>query len=210
MRTPVPAMPLDQIAANTPSPVFLNPVEVELGEENLPPVGFARGVGATWESLAFGSLRPQESRIGSLFIRARRLGVILDDSPSMTPFLPELRSEIRKNFRGSVFREVTGCFLGETKGDKPGPQLFYYDPAAVMRAIRELVEDRKVDALFWFCDLQDGETEEALEELREVLGIGRTGKRPVKFYVRSLDQKPSDELMQIIDRSGGEIDVVKP
>ncbi len=210
MLRPVPSLAINHVTSSAVSPVFLNPVDVTLGDENLPLSGFAEGVGASWETLSLQDFGPQQSKIGKMFIRARRLGVILDDSPSMSPFLSDLRREIRRGFKGSVIREVTGCFLDVTNPTKPPPQLFYYDPAAVMREFQDLIEKQKVDAIYWFCDLQDGETEDALLQLKSLLGTRRVGKRPVKLFVRSLDQKPGDELLEIIKMSGGDVEVGPP
>ena len=89
------------------------------------------------------------------------------------------------------------------------PGLIYHDPAAVMKGMRDLVERDKVDAIYWFTDLRDGETREALEELEQVLRLRHrsAGERTVKFYVRSVAVEPSRELAQIVERSGGEVEV---
>ena len=144
--------------------------------------------------------------IGGMMIRSKKLGVVLDSSPSMTPYLPALRAEIRRNFRGSIFREIKGCTLAATNGRDNTSIVTFYDPAAVMMGIKELVTEHRIDALYWFCDLQDQQTEAALDELEKLLGGSFPGQR-VRFYVRSVDLKPSKRLADIIDRSGGEVEV---
>ncbi len=49
-------------------------------------------------------------------INSRNLGVILDNSPSMNPYLEKVRTEINREFSGSHFVEVNGCELWHNGG----------------------------------------------------------------------------------------------
>jgi hypothetical protein len=152
------------------------------------------------------------AKIGKLAVKALRLGVVLDTSGSMQDDLPKVKREIRRGFRDAETVEVVGCHL-RLAGALLNPDAsrkikLRREAESVLEAIEMLVVEGRVDAIYWFSDLQDGEDESGLAKLAEVLRIeeARAG-RSVKLYVRSLQMEPSEELRSIIKRSGGEIDV---
>ena len=61
-------------------------------------------------------------RSGSVYeipINSRNLGVILDNSPSMSPYLEKVRAEINRDFSGSYMVEVNGCEMWYSSGAYP-------------------------------------------------------------------------------------------
>ncbi|MEM7145160.1 MAG: hypothetical protein AAF591_08470 [Verrucomicrobiota bacterium] len=206
-RPPSPKRAMQPVVAHVPSPIFTSEVEIEEAALDFPGTGVSSarpGVG-----MNFGPQGFQGSNIGRLFVKAKKLGVILDNSGSMSAYLEDLRSEIRRGFKGSIFSEVWGCRLEGISEQRETivPGLIYHDPAAVIKTVRKMVEDDGVDAIYWFTDLKDGETSRALEELEEYLNVNGNFNMRVKFYVRSLSEKPSKELAEVIRRSGGEVEV---
>lgn len=144
--------------------------------------------------------------IGGLFVKGEKLGVILDVSGSMSRYLEALRAEIRSRFETSFFLEVEGCIIEPSLFDPSAIPTSPDNPnrrASVMNAIRELVEIEQVDSIYWFCDLQDERTKEGLRELEQLVR-GRPGNTPVfHLYIRSTDDKPDENLDQIIRLSEG-------
>ena len=144
--------------------------------------------------------------IGGLLVKGKRLGVILDVSGSMERYLESLRSEIQSRFDSPVFLEVEGCFIEPTTTNPPGSNYDSLNPRlrdSVMNAIRELVVVEKVDSIYWFCDLQDEQTDEGLDELAQ-LARGNSEKSPAfHLYIRSTDEKPNEKLDQIIRLTKG-------
>lgn len=126
--------------------------------------------------------------VGGIQVRSSNLGVVLDNSSSMQPHLPELRKEIDKGFPGSHFREVYGCALTW----KPGPTTLTKRDH-VLLAMEDLIIVKQTDALYWFSDLRDPQSEAALFRLSELLQ--RSG---ALLYVASVDRKPEDELEDLI------------
>ncbi len=64
----------------------------------------------------------QAMRSGTVYetsINARNLGVILDNSPSMLPYLDKVRAEINRTFSGSYSVEVNGCEMWWSSGRSP-------------------------------------------------------------------------------------------
>ncbi|MDB4657729.1 hypothetical protein OAE56_03135 [Verrucomicrobiales bacterium] len=146
-----------------------------------------------------GSMKGVGRRIGGMTIKAEKLGVVLDVSGSMTDHLEKLRKDIKKEFKDAVFREVTGCRLDANSGN-----IEELDPDSVARrsvleAMRKLVELKKVDAIFWFCDLKDGESEEGLNELANSFWHGDPPP-----LLKEGEKKPTfgglDELARLQDR----------
>ena len=201
---PKASISLPKVVSNIASPVAAPKVDVQV-DEMLASAMPATGIGLGRGVMNFGG-NFKGMAIGGMMVRSKKLGVVLDSSPSMTPHLPALRAEIRRNFRGSVFKEIKGCTLAATNGRDATAIVTFYDPVAVMVGIKELVTEHKIDALYWFCDLHDQQTDAALDELEKMLTGGFPGRR-VRFYVRSVDLKPSKRLATIIDRSGGEVEV---
>ena len=156
---------------------------------------------------------PKGESVGGLMIQGEKLGVILDNSDSMTRYLQNLRKEIRSRFRNPIFLEVEGCLLepssfaqGETPRSVPGSP---DERESVMDAIRELIEVHNVDSIYWFSDLQDERTGAALRELDAVLKP--VGSRPngVRLYVRSTESEVDENLAKVITLSGGNFEVLK-
>ena len=149
---------------------------------------------------------PRGQNIGGLLVKGDRLGVILDVSGSMKRYLESLRSEIRSRFDSPVFLEVEGCVIEPSTADPPGSAFDSRNPRlrdSVMNAIRELVIIEKVDSIYWFCDLQDEQTNEGLSELAR-LAQGTPGGAPAfHLYIRSTDEKPGEKLDQIIRLTRG-------
>ena len=137
------------------------------------------------------------AEFGGYTIRTASLGVILDNSGSMTSYLPRLRKKIEDKFSKSAFIEVTGCNISSTQGME-----ITKDNAAsgTVAAIKFLVNEKGCDTIYWFSDLNDGETPEGLEDLKDFLY-----KNFVTFYISSVGYKPSKELKEIIDDSGGKV-----
>jgi len=126
------------------------------------------------------SRRIKKGNVGGIQIRSSNLGVILDNSSSMQPHIPELRKEINSGFPGSHFREIYGCSLTWRAG-----------PTTL--AMEDLIIVKQTDALYWFSDLRDPQAEAGLVHLGELLQ--RSG---ALFYVASVDQKPENELEDLI------------
>lgn len=133
-------------------------------------------------------------------------GVVLDISGSMSPYVALLRVKIANEFSDASCREITGCSLltreDEDLWDGPCgyPACWYggeYDDT--LEAIEELVEEG-VDTIYWFCDLQDPESDRALEALNKLLE-----QNHVKLYIRSFDKSPNSQLREIVEKSGGDV-----
>ena len=125
------------------------------------------------------------------------LGVILDNSGSMTQYLDRLRTKIKKKFKKSAFIEVLGCSLTPTAGMEVTQQEAM---RSTMLAIRYLVDIKGADTIYWFSDLNDMQSPEALKELQDYLY-----KNMVTFYLSSVGHRPSKELRNIVEDSGGKI-----
>jgi hypothetical protein len=191
-----------------------------------------------WTDKEVASLEMREKighagEVGGITVQARKLGVLLDTSPSMTAHLSALRSEINRNFPNAAFREVDGSGLYQSKeeflanliarcrdeGKIPGGVsdemaiLFVMSQKeskdlldslrlGALDSLKDLVRREGCDAVYWFCDLQDGGSRSAVSDL--TLCLSSAG---VKFYVRSLD-KGADRypgLENYISSSGGEL-----
>lgn len=126
--------------------------------------------------------------VGGIQVRSSNLGVILDNSSSMQPHIPGLRKEIDSGFPESHYREVYGCALTWRAGPTTLTKREF-----VMLAMEDLIIVKKTDALYWFSDLRDPQSGPALFRLSELLQ--RSG---ALFYVSSVDQKPEDELEDLI------------
>jgi hypothetical protein len=167
------------------------------------------GNGSGFGGLGMGS--GQGGNIGGMNIKARRLGVVLDVSGSMNEEIMEVRKEIRRDFSRAVVVEVVGCRLdwsGEDPSFDPGdsqnaPPLGKH-AESVNGAVQMLIARARVDAIFWFSDLNDAQTKAGRERLAHLLGAHFGSERnPVKFYVQSVDREPSEALASLAKRSGG-------
>ena len=140
----------------------------------------------------------QSAEFGGYTIMTANLGVILDNSGSMTQYLPKLRKKIQEKFAKSAFIEVSGCSLYPTQ---KGVEINEMNAMSnTLSAIKFLVDKKGVDTIYWFSDLNDPQQKEALEELREFFY-----KNLVTFYISSVGHKPGKELKDIIDESGGKV-----
>lgn len=61
-----------------------------------------------------------------------------------------------------------------------------------------ILANRGVDAVYWFCDLQDLQSNDALREVERILRAGR-----IRLYVQSQEVEPGPVLREIIAGSGG-------
>ncbi len=157
-------------------------------------------------------------------ITASNLGVILDVSGSMSPYLEALREEILKSYPKAHFIEITGCHLG---GEGPY-RAFYSMPGMAenpfepkqfhekitsdminsfqavsfdtLSAFLGLVENRNVDSVFWFCDLQDGMTPEAIETIEKMLAVHGT-----QIYVTSLGEDAPQDFKTAVESKDGHV-----
>lgn len=125
----------------------------------------------------------KEAKIFGNKITADKLGVILDVSPSMQPYLTQLKMEIRKNFPNAIIIPVEGCSVGSLS---ESTQAFC------------ALGNQKVDSIYWFCDLQDPESHEGLDILNKIIK-----ENNIKLYIKSLDKRPNPRLQSIISFSGG-------
>ena len=191
--------PLGDSEANEYSPSANKPQNSQAGDASMARKSESSDAGAPATS---GSNDAPGQSIGGLSVQGEKLGVILDVSGSMQRYLARLRSEIRVSFPDAEFREVEGCFL------EPADPLFIPDHStasrdSVMDAITELVQSHQIDSIYWFCDLQDERTEEAVRQLR-AMSLGRNeNQRGFRLYIRSTDELPDAGLEDIIRSSGG-------
>lgn len=166
---------------------------------------FGSGFGAGGANTGGASMK-----VGKITVKAKTLGLILDVSGSMESHLPKVKREVRKAFKDAKTVEVEGCQLDwrepsaeERDGDREIK--LKKEANSVIEAVEMLVGDGRVDAIYWFSDLQDLQTEAGLARLRELLKLERGKARAVKFYIRSLGEEPSSELAAIVRASGGAV-----
>ena len=125
----------------------------------------------------------KEGKVFGSNIKAKKLGVLFDISFSMSPYTERVENEIRKNFNNAVVDYVDGCVIApETR---------------VFRAFENLAK-QDVDAIYWFCDLQDPETKDGLYLLEKLLV-----NKKIKLYIKSMDKHPNSTLKSIISSTGG-------
>lgn len=149
-------------------------------------------------------------KVGKITVKAKTLGLVLDVSGSMESHLPKVKREVRKAFKDAKTVEVEGCQLDwrEPTAEEPDEDReikLKKEAKSVIEAIEMLVGDGRADAIYWFSDLQDLQTEAGLARLRELLKLERGKARAVKFYIRSLGKEPSPELAAIVRASGGAV-----
>ncbi|MEJ6724240.1 MAG: hypothetical protein QNK80_05900 [Akkermansiaceae bacterium] len=122
-----------------------------------------------------------------MFIESQDLGVILDVSSSMTNFIKPLKEEIAKEFSSPHYREVPGCRMDWSSipiGAKPDGS---------MLAMEDVLIALKADTIFWFSDLNDGESPQALAGLQWLLDTSNAN-----FYVNSVGKEPSRGLELLV------------
>jgi hypothetical protein len=166
---------------------------------------------------------------------ARKLGVILDVSPSMRKALPAVRAEITARFPGARFVEVDGCALKKQVASwGPYAEWFYASPLEernpfdqrwflpgipqndihyhmvawerdTFAAFRGLIDLMEVDAIYWFCDFDDEAEPAIVRELGNILS-----KKKVKLYAHSSKSDPVPALGTIIKHSSGVLTKADP
>lgn len=195
--------------ATSASPLSMNVPEVTSFDNGLAGLdGIGPGFGAGLGTAGPGSGREGGSmKIGRMEVRSMRLGVILDVSGSMQSLLPEVKREIRKGFSSAEIVNVEGCRLDwrPVEGEELDRVKLKREAKSVIEAVEMLVVAGKVDAIYWFSDLQDGETEEGVARLGQLLRIDGAKPQRVKLYIRSLQNPPRRELATIVRASGGAV-----
>ncbi len=201
MNLPVVAAATSEIAMSLPDLPSL-----DNGVAGLEGFGVGSGFGDGSGGLGPGGGAGQ-MKVGKITVKSMRLGVVLDVSGSMTEELPEVKRELRRAFRQAKTVDVEGCRLDWKPGSDSGDRKVRLKSNAdsVIEAIEMLVVDAKVDAIFWFSDLQDGVTDAGISRLGELLGISRGRGKAVRFYIRTLELEPSRELAKVVRASDGAI-----
>lgn len=181
---------------------------------------------AEWEPKAT-SPEIEKGNIYGTEIEADPLGVILDSSHSMTPYLEKLRAEISRDFSRAYFVEVNGCHLDRNEGvpwfysaPAPGINPFTADrhipkvpqindsPYAeytgwtrdLPSAIDCMVDLMKADVIYWFCDFDDGDHDEVVKALaRKILD------KKVQLFVHTVARRPPALISLLAEKSGGSV-----
>lgn len=160
-------------------------------------------------------------------VSAERLTVVLDNSPSMTPYLARLRDEITRDFSGAYFVEVNGCALNRN-ATYPW---FYCGPSSITNpftperhipkvptihesphstyigwtrdtagALECMVDLMKTDAIYWFCDFDDPDDDTIIKQIaRKVLD------QKTALYIHTLKKRPPKLLALLAEKSGGAV-----
>lgn len=191
----------------------------ELGSAGLDRLGPSFGSGLDGATMGGGGI---QRKVGRITVKAQRLGVVLDVSGSMQALLPGVRKELREAFKSAKIVEVEGCALrweepkeeAEENGEhrrrrrrsESRPRL-RNSADSVIEAVEMLVVAGRIDALYWFSDLQDGENQGGLDRLSELLNLEAGKDKAVRLYIRSLERPPSRKLALIARASGGAVQV---
>lgn len=179
-----------------------------------------------WKSDLEGDVPLKEGKIFESSISSRRLGVILDNSPSMTPYLEKLRLEINRDFSGCHIVEVDGCEMWQGGGSFPW---FHSAPAAginpftperhcpavpqseahiawvnwtrdTQSAFSAMLTLMKVDATYWFCDFDDEIMDEEIKKIAALIFDNKA-----KLFVHTLSKSPPKIVATLAERSGGKV-----
>jgi hypothetical protein len=155
----------------------------------------------SWDETRIASKEMKEKiakagEVGGISVSAEHLGVVLDVSGSMSSYLPSLRAQINKHFPNAKYIEALGCSLWLPEGCNVAVAREFFGPSFL--AFQSLLK-QGCDAIYWFCDLQDGGNAAASRELKNLL------KDQIPIYVRSLDRKADKYpgLDGVISLSGG-------
>lgn len=125
----------------------------------------------------------KEGKIFGSNIKAKKLGVIFDISFSMSSYIDMVEKEIKKSFPNAIICYVDGCSIdSRTKSIKAF----------------EVLTIQNVDAIYWFCDLQDPQTKDGLYFLQDLLKSHK-----IKLYIKSMDKHPNSMLKSIISSTDG-------
>ena len=130
--------------------------------------------------------------IGGTFIYSENLGVVLDISGSMTPFIESLKYEIAQSFQSPHYRETFNCVL-QNIPCPPRLDLNKLQYGDTMISFAELLIINQVDTLYWFSDLRDGQSPAALRRLLDM--VLRSG---AALNVRSVGDRPSRAFKPMI------------
>ena len=122
--------------------------------------------------------------IGGNFIRAKKLGVIIDTSGSMIDLRRTVKHQVEGEFPNAPTLLIDGCFL---------------IPETVQQIIR-FVDDHHTDSLFWFCDLQDSHDTKAVEKLQNHLT-----QNNVRLYIRTYDRPGCETIRMLVEKTKGSI-----
>jgi len=181
---------------------------------------------ANWEN----KKRLVRQKGGTVFdqqITSGYLGVVLDNSPSMRPYIEKLREEISRDFSDAYYVEVSGCnlenkavapwyFAEPTTGINPftpdrhipavptyanNPWSTYIrwtrDATGALQCMSSLM---KMDAVYWFCDFDDSTSDDIIKEIaREYM------KNKIRLYIHTLAKRPPGLLIELAERSGGAV-----
>ena len=178
--------------------------------ESLSPPQKPRPPGPGWLTKTRGVAK--EGKIYDTTLTSGRLSIILDNSPSMAPYLEKLRSEIFRDFSEAYFVEVDGCrlsrpsaypwfFSGPVQGVNPFsaarhipevphkddmPYSTYIrwtrDTAGAFHCMADLIQS---DAIYWFADFQDSDSDSVVKPLaRKIL------EKKIKLFVHTVDSRP--------------------
>jgi len=169
-----------------------------------------------------------EAFLYDMQVTARNLGVILDNSRSMTKVLPLVRGEIRRRFPGARFLEVNASSLkmpnplwgpyGEWYfatileernpfdakwflPSVPQDQIHYHMigwKRDTLAAMKSLITLMEADAIYWFCDFEDIIEPAAVRVLEELLT-----KNKVRLYVHSVKNSPPGAIMNLVRETRG-------
>lgn len=170
---------------------------------------------------------PKEGMIYDTRVSAERLTVVLDNSRSMTPYLPKLRDEISRSFPSTYFVEVDGCALAQPADvpwfySKPTPVMNPFSPERHIPKVPTLEERphsrfiswtrdapaalvcmadlMKTDAIYWFCDFDDPTDERVIKEIARKLI-----EQKVALYIHTLDKRTPKLLATLAEKSGGAV-----
>ena len=179
-----------------------------------------------WKAKADEVIR-KDGMIYDTRVTAERLTVVLDNSPSMTPYLPKLRNEISRDFSFAYFAEVNGCSLTR---DASYPW-FFCGPLSIANpftperhipkvptaeerpystyigwtrdtagALECMVDLMKTDAIYWFCDFDDSSSDDVIKSIaRKILA------QETKLYIHTLRKKVPTLLATLAEKSGGAV-----
>lgn len=168
-----------------------------------------------------------EAMIAGSKVKASNLGVILDVSGSMSPYLQKLRAQILEAFPKAHFVEIVGCRLAGNAFMKdfystPGSTKNPFDPGQfpekitplhiqsyialevdTLSAMAGLIKGRGVDSIFWFSDLNDGISDEASDITQKLIKDHR-----IRLVITSLHTDISKkDLRETIESYEGSITI---
>ena len=178
---------------------------------------------AGWK--ADGDGAEKEGRIYDSTLTAARLTVVLDNSPSMAPYLEKLRQEISRDFPNAYFVEVNGCSMNRpatcpwyfsaptvwanpfsperhipkvpTLADRPHATFISWTRSATS-ALDCMVDLMRADAIYWFCDFDDPTDDTVIRQFaRKVMD------KKVKLFVHTVDRRAPELLATLTEKSGG-------